>query len=1219
MALVFNYHPDGRYYTIGQGSTYDGALTIPSTTGEDSLPVLGIEDNAFYGCQTLTSVTIENGIYFIGNYAFRECRNLITVDASAANIRYVGYSAFTYCTSLTTAILPGAVDGETYWWGENFYGCTNLTTINLPNNLNEIRQVTFHGCEKLNNITVPSNVKKIGYKAFYSCKSLVNLIFEPSTNLTSIENEVFRECRSLINVDLSNLTNLTEISYACFYNCVSLVDIIFPNNIIRIGDYAFSSSRYIWGPCGDGTLGQNNGGYCSSLTFNGRNAIPNSVTIIGSYAFEGTKIVSAIMPDTVTYLGEGAFYSCRYLKYANIPTGVAISDNGEYGSGGLKGAIFYNCINLESNIVFPEGLQRIYGSTLAYCTKITNITLPSTLKYLHGDSTFSGTGITNIVLPEGLIEIGNWVFSMCQQLVTINLPNSLTTIGFGTFYYCTKLEGITLPPNLNALRFTFPGCSSLTYVNIPGTCKRIEYNSFSSCINLANVTINNGVETIESSAFYGCKKLTTLNLPNSIREISNYAFSNCGLTTINIPPLINKINYGVFYACKDLKNITIPSNIISILDNAFSFSGLENITLPISVEYLGSYAFSYCLNLNSISIQNDNMVFGKNIFYGATLSNFILGDFNYSFAANKATIKAYRGIGEILDIPYKVFDTTIYNIGDSAFKDNTNLKEINFSSPIEVILDSAFKNCINLSKITLPKSITSIGANSFYGCTSLNGELKLPKKLISIGNYAFYGCNNISSLLVQNSVTTIGDYAFANCSKLNLIYFYGNCPTFGSNVFNNINSQKVFLRYRDRSGWDNVSQQISPLSYIIYSLVKSSKVTSKSGNKKSFIVKVENLSTINVFKSKRYLFKSATNNSLSQIFNPSLFNTNDIIGISSESSPNDPFIKFQKSLTGAWLNLDSQENSNNYSIPNNSILTFSTFRSNIAIGGNAIIQKYPSGRIKVISTYPTDQDSLNYVLNVENADGERLEEKTKTAMNDFIVGCKNDGIWTSIKESCLIGGARTLNGALIPLVGNEPTNINFVSSDYDRRIGIRSNYGDLKALKAGSRNLDYARDNVHAAVYVTQPLDIWYDYLFFYSVNSRNIYLSVRDIELVYFRLRLCSSPASEGYMYWNPDWSTETFSGLVGMSKPDSSSIKLRLNGIDYSKSLSSCPNGLWKRISYLDGDIYLLTQNPESTNYWDFFPGIIGFYSLGEDIDLAKLENRLKIYFDAIKGIED
>jgi hypothetical protein len=83
-----------------------------------------------------------------------------------------------------------------------------------------------------------------------------------------------------------------------------------------------------------------------------------------------------------------------------------------------------------------------------------------------------------------------------------------------------------------------------------------------------------------------------------------------------------------------------------------------------------------------------------------------------------------------------------------------------------------------------------------------------------------------------------------------------------------------------------------------------------------------------------------------------------------------------------------------------------------------------------------DTDAQAYITAVETADGAALEEGVKTAINNFVVDCKADGIWSAIKASCILAGARTLNGALVPLAGTAPTNFNFVSGDYNRKTGL---------------------------------------------------------------------------------------------------------------------------------------------------------------------------------------
>jgi hypothetical protein len=111
-----------------------------------------------------------------------------------------------------------------------------------------------------------------------------------------------------------------------------------------------------------------------------------------------------------------------------------------------------------------------------------------------------------------------------------------------------------------------------------------------------------------------------------------------------------------------------------------------------------------------------------------------------------------------------------------------------------------------------------------------------------------------------------------------------------------------------------------------------------------------------------------------------------------------------------------------------------------------------------------DADAQAYITNVETADGQPLEFSVKTAINQFVVGCKADGIWNAIKASCILSGARTLNGALQPLVGTAPTNFNFVSGDYNRKTGLVGN-GSSKYLDTNTAHNAAPQNNVHLSVY----------------------------------------------------------------------------------------------------------------------------------------------------------
>ena len=116
-----------------------------------------------------------------------------------------------------------------------------------------------------------------------------------------------------------------------------------------------------------------------------------------------------------------------------------------------------------------------------------------------------------------------------------------------------------------------------------------------------------------------------------------------------------------------------------------------------------------------------------------------------------------------------------------------------------------------------------------------------------------------------------------------------------------------------------------------------------------------------------------------------------------------------------------------------------------------------------------DPDALDYINRVETADGQRLESRVRTAINKFVLGCKADGTWTSLVTSCIMAGARTVAGAITPLVGNAPTNNNFVAGDYSRTLGLLGNDSN-KYLATGYNNNDttnFPQNNCHISCYVS--------------------------------------------------------------------------------------------------------------------------------------------------------
>lgn len=229
-----------------------------------------------------------------------------------------------------------------------------------------------------------------------------------------------------------------------------------------------------------------------------------------------------------------------------------------------------------------------------------------------------------------------------------------------------------------------------------------------------------------------------------------------------------------------------------------------------------------------------------------------------------------------------------------------------------------------------------------------------------------------------------------------------------------------------------------------------------------------------------------------------------------------------------------------------------------------------------------DTDAQTYITAVETADGESLETGVKDAINAFVVGCKADGIWTAIKASCILAGARTLTGALVPLVGTAPTNNNFVSGDFGRILGLTGN-GINKYLQSGRNGSDDPQDDIHRSVYLTANRNI---------LNGRYIsgatqYDSVLG-EVTGFRARVNSNSI---YTLGNGT----TVPSLIGVSRASSSDYTWRGLGQD----------GTQANVSSIQdtGEICVFAARGPSA----FIDSTLAFYSIGESLDLALLDARV------------
>ena len=239
-----------------------------------------------------------------------------------------------------------------------------------------------------------------------------------------------------------------------------------------------------------------------------------------------------------------------------------------------------------------------------------------------------------------------------------------------------------------------------------------------------------------------------------------------------------------------------------------------------------------------------------------------------------------------------------------------------------------------------------------------------------------------------------------------------------------------------------------------------------------------------------------------------------------------------------------------------------------------------------------DADAAVYLNAVAVADGQQLEPAVRKAINDFVVGCKRDGIWNAIKASCILMGARTLAGALTPLVGTAPTNNGpFVSGDYNRETGLVGN-GSTKYLASGRNNNADPQNNKHLAVYKSADNSIAGVLIGINSIVDGASWLfdnSQANSDTV----RINSSPSIIGLQL--------PAAGFIGATRSASGTLTYRFSAASTSVS-STSQTQFNEEIDVLRG---------ASNQYAN---ARLAFYSIGESLTLSLLDTRVSTLYTAI-----
>ena len=424
--------------------------------------------------------------------------------------------------------------------------------------------------------------------------------------------------------------------------------------------------------------------------------------------------------------------------------------------------------------------------------------------------------VKKIVIEEGVTSIGNSAFAYCRGLISITIPDSVTSIGEWAFDGCTSLPSITISSSVTSIEFgTFKDCSSLTSITIPDGVTSIGAYAFSKCSSLTSITIPDSVTSIKAyAAFNGCTSLKTISLScGSILKRSDFSdqanlvsytshiLTKTAAKAVTCTENGNK-EYWTCEHCKKyfLSNDTNPETAKAVEQSEFIIPASHKLTKveakDATCSESGNKEYWTCEHCGKYFLSDDtNPETAKAVELSETITPALKHKNATTRGASKpdGTKPGYSGDRYCPDcdkvvekgytywiednLTWKLYEDGTLNIsGTGAMK---NYGYSNNRSPV-------FWNT-DVTSIVIEEGVTSIGNNAFYDCTSLT-SVTIPGNVESIGESAFYYCDNLTDVTLQDGVKSIGDAAFIWCNNLTNIVLPNSVTSIGYYAFKDCTS-----------------------------------------------------------------------------------------------------------------------------------------------------------------------------------------------------------------------------------------------------------------------------------------------------------------------------------------------------------------------------------------------------------------------------------------------
>ena len=422
-SILYRCQSDAVTVSIRQGTTviaeeaFINRVNLAAIVVPDGVSYIG--SNAFKNCSALSQIEIPKSVrdivanafdgtkwyedrkhemIYINDLLYRVPAEIIVQSEQPTGSLRDKDAAELAKSGVATQIIPYTdviVQGETTTICTLAFANTPVQKVQLPSTLTTIHYGAFQNCTALKQITLPESMTFIEGGAFQNC-SAISSILVPQ-NVTYLGASAFSGCTSLTSATLPQA--ITRISSGLFENCSSLTTVQASSALTSIGSRAFAETSAL-----------------SSFTF------PQTLTAVGEESFTGSGIVTANLPQSVTYLGAGAFADCTKLVYAQVPAAIQA----------VRERTFRNCTELK-NVSIPEGIRYIGAAAFQNDVSLQTVDFAQSLLTIC-DNAFEGSGVgEGLVLPPALRTIGSRAFAGCMRLTSLTIPADVRKMGSQAF------------------------------------------------------------------------------------------------------------------------------------------------------------------------------------------------------------------------------------------------------------------------------------------------------------------------------------------------------------------------------------------------------------------------------------------------------------------------------------------------------------------------------------------------------------------------------------------------------------------------------------------------------------------------------------------------------------------------------------------------------------------------------------------------------------------